>query len=188
MTEIDALRVLMDNVVADAVIVANGYLSRLAFRARDLPTTFYMIGSMGLASSIGLGVALAKPERRVLVVDGDGNLLMALGALAMIGNLRPRKLLHLVIDNEVYASTGGQRSISRSVAMPEVALASGYRTALRVEDEPRLSTALKEVWTEEGPHFLQVKVDRGMETAPRVVYSPDEIAASFKQSLAGDSA
>jgi len=188
MTEAEALGVLMGSVFTDVVIVANGYLSRLAFRARDLPTTFYMIGSMGLASSIGLGVAIARPERRVLVVDGDGNLLMGLGALAMIGNLRPRKFLHLVIDNEVYASTGGQRSISRSVAMPELALASGYRTALKVEDEPRLRTALNDVWTEEGPHFLQVKVNRGIEIAPRIARSPDEIAASFKQSLAGYSA
>jgi thiamine pyrophosphate-dependent acetolactate synthase large subunit-like protein len=78
MTETDALHILMAGVVDEAVVVANGYLSRLAFRSRDLPTTFYMIGSMGLASSIGLGVALVRPERRVLVIDGDGNLLMAI--------------------------------------------------------------------------------------------------------------
>jgi thiamine pyrophosphate-dependent acetolactate synthase large subunit-like protein len=178
----------MAGVVDEAVVVANGYLSRLAFRSRDLPTTFYMIGSMGLASSIGLGVALVRPERRVLVIDGDGNLLMALGALAMIGNLRPKNLIHLVIDNEVYASTGGQRSISRSVAMPELALASGYRTAAKASDEPRLRVALRDMWIEEGPHFLQVKVDRGIEIAPRVSSLPAEIATSFKQSLAGGSA
>jgi sulfopyruvate decarboxylase subunit beta len=142
-----------------------------------------MIGSMGLASSIGLGVALARPERRVVVVDGDGNLLMSLGTLAMVGNLRPKKFIHLVLDNEVYASTGGQRSISESIAMPELALAAGYRAALKVCDESHLKVALKQIWTKEGPCFLQAKVEREREIAPRVSRLPEEIAKSFRHSL-----
>src|SRR5262245_17057458 len=71
----------------DAVCVhANGFLSRAAFGTRDTDTCFYMIGSMGLASSIGLGIALARPDRRVIVLDGDGNVLMNLGTLATIGH------------------------------------------------------------------------------------------------------
>jgi sulfopyruvate decarboxylase subunit beta len=184
MIEADVFQVLMETLVDEAVVVANGYLSREAFRRRDLKTTFYMIGSMGLASSVGLGVALARPERRVVVVDGDGNLLMSLGALAMIGNLRPTNFIHVVIDNEKYASTGGQRGISGSVAMPELALAVGYSAALRVCDEPHFRVALRATWAKEGPSFLQVKVTSGIEIAPRVGRSPTEIAESFRQTLA----
>jgi thiamine pyrophosphate-dependent acetolactate synthase large subunit-like protein len=183
MTEADAIRMLMESSVDEAVVVANGYLSRHAFQCRDLPSTFYMIGSMGLASSIGLGVALAQPERRVVVVDGDGNLLMSLGALAMIGNRCPANLIHIVIDNEVYASTGGQHSISGTVSMPELALAAGYRTALSVWSETEFGNALNNIRKKDGPSFLQTKVRRGTETAPRVHHEPDRIARLFRHAV-----
>ena len=85
------------------VVCANGLISREAFTIRDRLENFYMIGSMGMASSIGLGVALNKPARKVIILEGDGNLLMNLGSLPMAGSLQPGNLLHIVLDNEVYA-------------------------------------------------------------------------------------
>ena len=81
------------------VICANGLISRETFTIDDRIENFYMIGSMGLASSIGLGIALSKPSRKVVIFDGDGNLLMNLGTLAMVGALQPRNFLHIVFDN-----------------------------------------------------------------------------------------
>jgi thiamine pyrophosphate-dependent acetolactate synthase large subunit-like protein len=188
MTDRDVFHALLNHLSDEALIVANGYLSRQAFACRDRQMTFYMLGSMGLASSIGLGVALSRPERRVVVVDGDGNLLMSLGALAMIGNSQPSNLVHLLLDNEMYASTGGQRSVSASVAMTELALAAGYRNGVSVRDEASLQTAIKDTWARPGPSFIVAKVNPEDVIGPRVTRSPSEITRSFKKSVASGNA
>jgi thiamine pyrophosphate-dependent acetolactate synthase large subunit-like protein len=108
MTRIEATRVIVE-LAGDAPIVASlGHPAYDLFAAGDRPQNFYTWGSMGLASSTGLGLALARPDIRVFVLDGDGSLLMNLGSLATIGLLRPANLVVVVMDNEEYATTGGQ--------------------------------------------------------------------------------
>ena len=148
-------RAVMTTSTNEAVVVANGFLSRWAFRCKDAPENFYMLGSMGLALSIGLGVAYAQPSRRVLVIDGDGNLLMSLGVLAMVGYAAPPNLSHIVIDNRQYASTGGQASISGKVQMARIALAAGYRIGLEASDRIQLDEALERLRFMEGPSFCE---------------------------------
>src|SRR5262245_53020118 len=110
MTSLDAIRQIVE-AAGDAPIVASlGHPAYDLFAAGDRPANFYTWGSMGLASSIGLGLALAQPERRIFVVDGDGSLLMNLGSLASIGWTRPGNLVVVVLDNERYATTGGQET------------------------------------------------------------------------------
>jgi sulfopyruvate decarboxylase subunit beta len=110
MTRLEATRVVVD-AAGDAPIVASlGHPAYDLFVAADRPQNFYTWGSMGVASSIGLGLALARPEARVFVVDGDGSLLMNLGSLATIGLLQPSNLVLVVMDNHEYATTGGQRT------------------------------------------------------------------------------
>lgn len=181
MTESNVFRILMEGSCDEAVVIANGYLSRRAFHCKDRESHFYMIGSMGLAPSIALGVALAQPRRRVVTIDGDGNLLMALGALTMIGHLRPPNLMHLVVDNEAYASTGGQRSISGSIDLPQIARACGYRLADCVLDETLLRVQLKQMRNTSGPSFLQIKVVSASAPAARVSRAPQDIAQAFRQ-------
>ena len=108
MNRLDATRIVVE-AAGDAPIVASlGHPAYDLFAAGDRPQNFYTWGSMGVASSIGLGLALAKPETRVFVVDGDGALLMNLGSLATIGLVQPSNLVLVVMDNEAYATTGGQ--------------------------------------------------------------------------------
>src|SRR6476469_8118457 len=108
MTRVDATRQIVER-AGDAPIVASlGHPAYDLFASGDRPQNFYTWGSMGVASSIGVGLALAKPEIRVFVVDGDGSLLMNLGSLATIGLLQPANLVLVVMDNEAYATTGGQ--------------------------------------------------------------------------------
>ena len=109
----------------EPAIHANGYICRESFNIKDREENFYMIGSMGLASSIGLGVAINRPDQKTIVIDGDGNVLMSMGTLAMIAAAAPKNLLHIVIDNEVYESTGSQGSLSNSVALEQVAQSAG---------------------------------------------------------------
>src|SRR6185295_7203024 len=134
----------------ELVVAANGWISHETCAARDRAENFYMLGSMGLASSIGLGLALTQPHRRVVVFDGDGNLLMALGTLAMVAEQQPANFLHIVFDNEVYGSTGGQRSLSAQVALDALALAAGYANVLRVTEAKELDAAVTELLEKTG--------------------------------------
>src|SRR2546426_6503216 len=130
MTLTDALAILAPLVPEGiACIHANGYIGRAGCAARDRDECFYMIGSMGLGASIGLGIALAQPRRRVLVLDGDGNVLMNLGTLATIAAKQPANLLHVCFDNRAHASTGAQPTISDRVRLDEIARAAGERFA-----------------------------------------------------------
>src|SRR5438552_1715069 len=127
-----AIEAVLELLTDELVVVCNGFPSREVYALRDRPENFYMIGSMGLAPAIGLGVALAQSRRRVVVLDGDGNVSMALGTLATVGALKPRNSVHIVFDNEVYVSTGNQPTPSQTVRLEQVAKAVGYRHVERV--------------------------------------------------------
>src|SRR4051812_33081108 len=116
MNKLEAIKTLMAAVGPDDLLVCcNGMIGRELYTVGDRPANFYMIGSMGLGLSIGLGLALAKPKRRVIVLDGDGNVLMGMNVLASAASEGPPNLLHVVLDNQTHASTGGQRTISGEV-------------------------------------------------------------------------
>ena len=122
----DAIKIASELIGDSPIISANGYISRDLFEADDKDTNFYMIGSMGLSSSIGLGVALKNPRKRVYVFDGDGNILMNLGSLTTIGKLKPKNLIHPVFDNQSHESTGGQPSNTKNIDLYEIAKSSNY--------------------------------------------------------------
>ncbi|MEK6764724.1 MAG: thiamine pyrophosphate-dependent enzyme, partial [Planctomycetota bacterium] len=134
----EAITTITESLTDQLVVCANGLISRETFSIRDRTENFYMIGSMGLASSIGLGVALNKPSRKVIILDGDGNLLMNLGSLPMIGFLQPKNLLHIVLDNEVYASTGNQPTISNVIELEEIAKSAKYAYVKKVTTNEEL--------------------------------------------------
>jgi thiamine pyrophosphate-dependent acetolactate synthase large subunit-like protein len=174
--------------LGDAVVVhANGYISRRSYAVEDRPGNFYMIGSMGLASSIGLGVALARPDRRVVIYDGDGNLLMNLGSAAMIAHARPANLCHVVFDNGAYASTGNQPAISRDVPLERVAAAAGFRSAVRADTPEALADAFRRAQAEGGPSFIlaAIELESGPFQAGRVALTPEEIRDRFSAAIRG---
>jgi thiamine pyrophosphate-dependent acetolactate synthase large subunit-like protein len=138
MTKLDALRRILSAFDGYLVVCCNGMIGREVHLLGDRPDRFYMIGSMGLAPAVGLGLALAQPARGVLVLDGDGNLLMGLGNLAQIAAERPGNLVHVCLDNHVHASTGGQRTIADGVPLEAIARGAGYPTALAAETEAEL--------------------------------------------------
>jgi thiamine pyrophosphate-dependent acetolactate synthase large subunit-like protein len=163
------------------VIGCNGMISRELFTAGDGPNKFYMIGSMGLASSMGLGLALRQPERTVVVIDGDGNVLMNMGTLANIAAAQARNLYHIVLDNGVHGSTGNQKTISSDVPLEQVAWACGYARASRVDEPHALREALAELFCEPGPAMLLVRVEPGnLESVGRVDIEPPDLARRFR--------
>jgi len=165
------------------VVSANGMISREMCAITDRSHNFYMLGSMGLASSIGLGLALSIPNKKVVVIDGDGNVLMNLGSLTTIGKLCPKNIIHVVLDNESHDSTGGQPTASMITKLEEIAKASGFKATRRVYRIEPLEEAMRELLTSEGPSFLLVKVKRGGEPVPRVPHEPEVIKHKFKKSL-----
>src|SRR6202035_4578163 len=155
----EALRAAVTALGAEPIVHANGYICRESFAVKDRIENFYMIGSMGLASAIGLGVALAAPTRATVVFDGDGNLLMSLGILPMIGGGpimgrgRPANLVHVVFDNALYGSTGNQASPSRAIGLHRVARAAGYERSVAVAGADEIRDAVTTALCGGGPSF-----------------------------------
>lgn len=179
-----AIQTLLELVPGDQpVVICNGFPSREAFKIVDRPTHFYMLGSMGMAAAIGLGVALAKPDKKVIVLDGDGNVLMGMGTLATVGALKPKNFLHVVLDNEVYGSSGNQPSYSQVVRLDQVAKAAGYVHVERVREREDLAYEFKDMLGKDGPSFLLVKVTEQAEDVGWVPLEPALIAQRFKQAL-----
>jgi sulfopyruvate decarboxylase beta subunit len=178
-----AIAALLELITDEPLIVCNGFPAREVFKLRDRPENFYMIGSMGVAAAIGLGVALAKPQEKIVVFDGDGNVLMGMGTLATVGALKPKNFVHVVFDNEVYGSTGNQPTYSRVVRLDQVAKAAGYANVERVREREDLVYEFKDMLVKDGPSFLLVKVTEQAEEAPRVAPDPPEITRRFKKAI-----
>jgi thiamine pyrophosphate-dependent acetolactate synthase large subunit-like protein len=164
------------------IVACNGMIGRELYTYGDAPSRFYMIGSMGLASSIGLGLALVQPSRTIIVFDGDGNVLMNMGVLGSIAAAQAANLYHVVFDNAAHGSTGDQRTISDHVPIDKVAAAAGYRFAARVSGAEALDRALTPFLGEPGPAMLLVEVERGNQPGiARVELSPPELTARFRR-------
>ena len=167
----------------DRIIAANGFISRDLFSISDTGPTFYMIGSMGLASSIGLGIALKDPGKKVFVFDGDGNILMNLGSLTTIGSLKPKNLTHVVFDNSVHESTGSQPTNTNFVSIEKIAKACNYNHTFTVGTENSFEKILQKIKKLKGPIMIVVKIQQsnGKKSA-RINYEPIEIKERFMQS------
>ena len=157
--------------------------------AGDSPLNFPMWGAMGNAAMIGLGLALAQPKRRVLVLTGDGEMLMGLGSLATIGVQKPRNLSVVVIDNERYGETGMQSThTAAGVDLAKVAQACGFKVARQVRSGTQLAALRAAIHRSSGPLFAQVKVVA--EKIPLVLPPRDGgiLKSRFRKALLGDAA
>lgn len=174
---------LMAELTDELLVTTTGYLSRQAHHERDRPDTFYMQGSMGHASAIGAGLAVAHPDRRTVILDGDGAFLMHLGTGSTIGACGARNLVHIVVDNGCYESTGCQATTSRSVDWPSVGRGLGYRSVLTCDALPSLPGTLRTALAAEGPVLLALTVvPTPDEVHPRATAAlgPAEIAERFR--------
>ena len=154
------------------VVTGLGQSAYDSYAAGDDPRTFYLWGAMGGAVPMGLGMAIARPQQRVLVLTGDGELLMGLGSLAMVGAEKPANLAVVVLDNERYGETGQQVThTARGTDLAGVARAVGFREAIEVGDEGGLSAAVRLAREGEGPVLVVIKV--AADPAPMVLPPKD---------------
>ncbi len=166
-----------------ALIATTGKCGRELFTLADREQHLYQVGSMGCAAPMGLGVALNTPKQTV-VIDGDGALLMKMGALATIGSYAPENLIHLVLDNATYDSTGGQPTVSPGVDFAQIAASCGYRCAISCDSLSGFEEAVQLAQKEAGPHLIHMKIAPGSaENLGRPTISPPEVALRFKAFL-----
>lgn len=160
-----------------ALIATTGYTGRELYALADRPNHLYMVGSMGCASTLGLGLALARPDLRVIVIDGDGAALMRLGNLPTVGACAAPNLLHLLLDNEVHDSTGGQATVAATVDFAAIAAASNYRRALSGDTLADVTDLLT---GGPGPALLHMKIRPGApDDLPRPALTPSAVATRF---------
>jgi phosphonopyruvate decarboxylase len=164
-----------------AVVSTTGRTSRELYTLADREQHFYLVGAMGSAATVGLGVSLHTP-RPVVVVDGDGALLMRLGSLAVLGVHAPAHLVHVVLDNGVHDSTGGQCTLSAAIDVPAVAAACGYARVHACGDLDDLAVALRDGIAGGGPTLIHLRISPGsISGLGRPKVTPAEVALRFRR-------
>ena len=176
----EAISLIVEHIGKQPIISANGFISRDLCEICDKNSNFYMIGSMGLASSIGLGLALKNPKKRFFVFDGDGNILMNLGSLTTIGSLKPKNLIHVIFDNSVHESTGSQPTNTNFVSIEKIAKACNYNHTFTVVTENSFEKILHKIKKLKGPIMILVKIQQSnTERSGRINISPVRIKERF---------
>ena len=150
----------------DCIVSTTGMISRELFEYRAAMNQgherdFLTVGSMGHASQIALGIAMAKPDRKVWCFDGDGAAIMHMGSMAIVANKAPQNYVHVVFNNGAHDSVGGQPTVGLKIDLPAVAMAVGYKNAFSVETKEYLTEVLGKVKNQEGPVLLEIKVKKG---------------------------
>ena len=184
----EVMRLILARFGEAAVVSTTGYASR-ELASYDSVRHFPMQGSMGFALGIGLGLTRGAPKRPVVVIDGDGALIMRLGSLATVGHLSPPGLVHFVLDNGAYASTGGQATVSSNVDFAAVALACGYRKAATCLGGESLDQALEFALAAggAGPILVRIMISlKEPEPRERPAVSPPDIARRFREAASGE--
>jgi phosphonopyruvate decarboxylase len=158
------------------VLASTGYCGRELYAVADRPNHLYMVGSMGCVAPLALGLALARPDLQVVAIDGDGAALMRLGAFATLGAYGPPNLRHLLLDNGVHDSTGGQATVSPCISFAQVAAACGYASSLETDDARRIGAWLEEPAVLAGPRFACLLTRPGASPGlPRPSIGPVEV-------------
>ena len=178
----DAVETVCNYVKDDVIVSANGFISRDVYSILEKNTNFYMIGSMGLASSIGLGIALKKPKKRIFVFDGDGNILMNLGSLTTIGMTEPKNLVHVIFDNSSHESTGGQPTATNKIQLSKIAKSTNYKV-FQVKTKNQLAKIFQKIKLIPGPIMIIVKIEKSRVVSKRINIEPIKIKNRFMNSL-----
>lgn len=185
-TREDYYRVLADVLDPETLVVTGlGNASYLWARLRDAPENFYLEDAMGLTLPLALGLAVAVPERQIVVVEGDGALLMHLGGLVTLGAIAPANLTALLIDNRVHGASGGQVLTSQDLDLSALARAAGIASAMTVEDTATFRPALaKALAREDGPSVLALRTapDLDIVTPPRP-FDPVAVRRRFQDTI-----
>ena len=168
--------------ISETVLIAStGFSGRELYAIDDRPNQLYMVGSMGCAASLGLGLSMVRPDKKIIVVDGDGAALMRLGNMATVGAYAGNNYYHLLLDNHVHESTGGQGTVSSTVDFPAVAAACGYQSTFQTTAG---SQGIDSFLQAKAPAFKHIETRQGVpEGLPRPSVKPASVARRLMQQL-----
>ena len=182
----DVLRRVLErpDVNADVILASTGFCGRELYALDDRPNQLYMVGSMGCVTPLALGLALARPDLRVVALDGDGAALMRMGAFATLGAYGPANLVHLLLDNAAHDSTGGQATVSPHLSFAGVAASCGYAEAVEGDDID-LVDHLLDGSAPDGPRFARIAIRAGTPAGlPRPSLTPVEVKERLMKHIA----
>ena len=163
-----------------AIIATTGKTGRELYTAADREQHLYVVGGMGTASGIALGVALNAEDRPVVVIDGDGAALMKLGTFATIGAQAPKNLIHILLDNEVHDSTGAQATVANTTRFAGIAAAANYRNVAEVDNLADFENCLQQLYPLQGPSLLHLKIRPGsIDPLGRPKITPEAVKERF---------
>jgi phosphonopyruvate decarboxylase len=185
-TRQEALRLVVAHSPLESTVVlaSTGFCGRELYAIEDRSNQLYMVGSMGCVLPLALGLALARPDLRVIAVDGDGAALMRMGAFASAGAYGPNNLWHLLLDNGVHDSTGGQATVSSNVSFAEVAAACGYASSLETDTLQSVAEWLRATPTD-GPRFARLLIRVATPgDLPRPTITPVQVKVRLMQHIA----
>lgn len=179
----DAIKVILEQ-VKDEIVVSNiGKPSKEVYHTNDRPRNFYMLGSLGLASSISLGLALFQ-KNTVICIDGDGSLLTNLGALATIANQNPDNLILIALDNGCYGSTGNQKTYTSDLTdLEKIAKSCGFKNTYKIRDEKKLFRILNKCLNNHDLSFIHVIIEPNISRMENIFLEPTTIKTRFMKSL-----
>lgn len=182
----DFLKRLVEKTQDELIIAGVSPTNHELFSIKDLPTSFYMRHSLGMASSIGLGLALAQPDKKVIVLEGDGGILMNLGSLATISTQQPKNLIIFILDNRCYENTGCQpTATAHQTRLEAIARGAGIDKAYRWKAEDDVEANLAGVVMGEGPAVVVVEIETGRETDTMIDIGTVENKLRFMHAIAG---
>ncbi|MDN9010378.1 phosphonopyruvate decarboxylase [Brevibacillus laterosporus] len=171
---LEVINALKDNQTIQ--LATTGKTGRELYEIEDANNNLYMVGSMGCVSSLGLGLALTKKDKEIVVIDGDGSMLMRMGSLATNGYYAPDNMLHILLDNHAHDSTGGQSTVSDTIDFVEIASACGYLTSIYIHSLKELETSIREWKQTKGLTFLYLRIAKGsLEQLGRPKIKPYEV-------------
>ena len=184
MKSADVIKKVIQTFDQDVIFIfGNGRTSTEAHYIKDSSNHFYMLGSMGCASLIGLGMAISRTDKNFVVIEGDGNILMNPGSIITIGSMAPPNLLHLVIDNGIYETTGGQKTITNDWNMVDFARKCGYKISNEISFH-QIDELKENLFQRIGPIFTKIIVKPGiLNDAPVFDKNPSKIKEDILKTL-----
>jgi phosphonopyruvate decarboxylase len=182
----EVLKTLTDLSEKDTLLLATtGKTGRELFEVADKPNHLYMVGSLGCISSLGLGLAMARADKKIIVIDGDGSAIMRMGSFTTNAYYQPQNLLHIILDNNIHDSTGGQATVSHNIDFVDQAAAICYPIALKVNGLDELSKAVVKWHANGGLTMLHLKIAKGStKDLGRPTMKPHEVKARLMKFIA----
>jgi len=166
------------------ILTTTGKTGRELYQINDSKQNFYMVGSMGCISSFGLGLSIMKKKHKVIVIDGDGSLLMRLGSLATNAYYNPSNMLHILLDNKCHDSTGAQKTVSNNIDFIKIANSCGYKNSIYANNVKELINYTREWYSKQGLTFLYISIDKGsMKNLGRPKIKPSQVKERLMEVL-----